>query len=72
MPQSIPVIKEESCLGCALCEEICPEVFQFNEALGYVLVVNPIGALPDKIQEVMDACPSSCIFWSGELGTNQE
>jgi ferredoxin len=26
-------IVEEECIGCASCEEICPEVFRLNEEI---------------------------------------
>ena len=64
MADKVPVIDEEACIGCGACEEICPEVFRMNESLGFALVVNPGGADADKIEEVMEACPVNCIFWS--------
>lgn len=65
MIKDVPVIREEECLGCSVCEEMCPAVFRFNASLGYALVINPTGASAEEIQEVMDSCPSSCIDWAG-------
>jgi ferredoxin len=64
MADKVPVIDEDACIGCAACEEICPEVFQMNESLGFALVVNPGGGDADKIEEAMEACPVHCITWS--------
>ena len=63
----VPVIVEEECIACGSCEEICPEVFKLNESLGFTQVVNPGGAPEEKIQEAIDACPTQCIHWVGEM-----
>ena len=67
MKGRVPEIREEECIACGLCEEMCPEVFRFMESLGFAMVVNPAGASEEKIEEVMEACPSHCIQWSDEL-----
>lgn len=64
--ERIPVIVEDECIACGECEEICPEVFQMNESLGFAMVMNPMGGDKDRIQEALDACPTHCIHWSGE------
>jgi len=42
--------------------EVCPEVFQLNESLGYAQVIHPEGAPVEKIQEAIDICPVRCIY----------
>jgi len=63
MAQRVPVIDTEECIACGNCEQVCPEVFRLNEALGYSEVINPTGAPEDRIQEAIDNCPVQCIHW---------
>ena len=67
MAEHIPFIVEEECIACGSCAEVCPEVFQLNESLGFAQVINPGGAPDDKIQEAIDICPVSCIHWADEM-----
>ncbi len=67
MADRIPVIVEEECIACGACEEICPEVFQLNESLGFAMVMNPGGGDEATIQEAIDSCPTQCIHWSDEM-----
>ena len=59
----IPYIVSEDCLACGACVDVCPEVFQLNESLGYAQVVHPDSAAAKKIQEAVDICPVHCILW---------
>ncbi|MDK2889306.1 MAG: ferredoxin [Thermoanaerobacter sp.] len=62
----IPYIESEECLACGSCVDVCPDVFQMNETLGFAEVVNPQGAGEDEIQEAIDMCPAQCIHWKEE------
>lgn len=66
MSKRIPVIDADECIACGNCEQVCPEVFRLNEALGHSEVINPHGAAEDRIQEAMDQCPAQCIHWEEE------
>ncbi len=66
MAHRIPVIDADECIACGNCEQVCPEVFRLNEALGHSEVINPGGAQEEKIQEAMDQCPVQCIHWQDE------
>jgi ferredoxin len=56
------IVDRDLCIGCGLCEEICPEVFEMDdEALAKVIVdVIPADA-EDSAQEAADACPTEAI-----------
>ena len=62
-----PVINRDECLGDAICEDICPEVFKVGEDdIAYVIEKNLDPSLEEKIQEAIDECPQECISWSDE------
>lgn len=51
----------KGCIGCGLCSEICPEVFEIGEE-GVATVIGEITA--DSLEFVQDAatnCPIGCI-----------
>ena len=54
-------VDEEECTGCELCVDTLPEVFEMKDDISKV--INSSGASEDKIQEVIDDCPSECIHW---------
>ena len=56
-------IDEDECIGCGSCEEICPEVFKFNEEAEKAEVVKPEGGPEDLIEEAIGVCPVDCIHW---------
>ena len=58
-------VNEEECIGCGLCAEIVPGVFQLNDE-GVSKVIDPEGEGEDKIQEAIDECPVECIHWEDE------
>ena len=57
-------INHDECLGDAVCEDICPEVFKIkDDDLAYVINDNPGPELEEKIQEAIDECPNGAITW---------
>lgn len=52
-------VNPDECIGCGVCAQICPEVFQFDEQAGKAKVVKPEGA--DCASEAAESCPVSCI-----------
>ena len=56
-------IDEEECIGCGTCEEICPEVFKFDETTEKAQVIKPEGGPEELITEAIETCPVDCIYW---------
>ena len=54
-------VDQDECTGCELCVDSLPEVFEMKDDVSFVH--NPAGASEEKIQEVIDDCPSECIMW---------
>ena len=55
------VVDADLCVGCAECEEICPEVFQLEEDLAKV-ILDPVPPEYEKTcREAADACPVEAI-----------
>lgn len=57
-----PVVDQDLCIGCGICADTCPEVFELNDDMK-AAVTNPSGAPEEKIQEAIDACPVEAISW---------
>jgi ferredoxin len=56
-----PVVDAGLCIGCALCSEICPQIFEMgDDDLAYV--VNPKGCEEAGCcQDAADECPVDAI-----------
>ena len=54
------VIVNEDCIGCGMCEGVCPEVFQLN-ASGMSEVVGDPNMHLDATQEAVAVCPVNAI-----------
>ncbi|MFC1540800.1 ferredoxin [Candidatus Margulisiibacteriota bacterium] len=52
---------EDGCTACALCEQICPEVFEMVDDLAKVKAGADFGANEDKVRESADSCPATVI-----------
>ena len=53
---------DENCIGCGLCEGMCPEVFHMAETGVAVAIDEPISNEAfDKAEQAKDECPTSAI-----------
>ncbi|HPC47299.1 MAG TPA: ferredoxin [Deltaproteobacteria bacterium] len=56
-------LEEDECIGCGMCQDICPEVFSLDEERNKAKVIKPEGGAENLIEEAIDACPVACIHW---------
>jgi ferredoxin len=55
------VVDESACVGCGLCADTCPDVFEMNSGVAKVIVeVIPENAV-DSCKEAAQACPVEAI-----------
>lgn len=55
-------IVEDGCIGCGLCANTCPEVFEMgDDGLAHVIVDEVPEELLDESEEARDGCPVSVI-----------
>ena len=53
-------IVNEDCIGCGMCEGVCPEVFQLDGS-GMSQVVGDTDLHVDSVQEAAEICPVNAI-----------
>lgn len=57
------VLDEECCIGCGACAELCPDIFQMNDAEEKAYVILPEGGSEECIEDAITTCPNECISW---------
>jgi ferredoxin len=55
---------EDGCTACALCEQICPDVFEMVDNTAKVKAGADLAENEDKIKEAADSCPAGVIKFS--------
>jgi ferredoxin len=54
-------VDKDLCIGCALCTEICPEVFKMDDEVA-VAYTNPVPSPNESTaKQAAEECPVSCI-----------
>ncbi len=54
-------VDEETCIGCGLCAETCPEVFEMNDDKAQVKVSEVPEGAQETCKEAAENCPVEAI-----------
>lgn len=57
-----PRVDHDLCIGCGLCEEVCPDVFVMNDEGLAVIKEGADCADAGCCEEAADSCPVDAIF----------
>jgi ferredoxin len=57
----IPVVDQDTCIGCGACIDACPEVFELRDEKA--IVISPDKCAACDCQEAVDICPVTAISW---------
>jgi ferredoxin len=52
-------VDQEECIGCGVCVQICPAVFELDESAGKAKVIGD--ASEECVKEAAESCPVGCI-----------
>lgn len=55
-------IDKEKCLGCGVCINLCPEVFELKDGKSKIKEKVDLEKNKDCIKEAIDSCPVSAII----------
>jgi ferredoxin len=53
---------DETCIACAKCAEICPEVFEMGDEIAELIVEQVPSEHEDAVREAADECPVEAII----------
>lgn len=55
-------VDRDTCIGCALCTSICPEVFEMDDENIAIVIADPVPAdVEEEAKDAEDQCPVDAI-----------
>jgi len=58
-----PKIDRDLCIGCGLCESLCPTIFKLDDGKSKILEGVDYKANKECIQKSIENCPVQAISW---------
>ena len=55
------IVDQVTCIGCGLCQEICPEIFEMDKDVAKVKVAKVPPDAAALCREAMEGCPVGAI-----------
>ena len=59
------VVDEDACVGCGLCAETCPDVFEMEDDVAKVRVEEVPADAEESCRQAADGCPVDAISLEG-------
>lgn len=59
-----PTVDHELCIGCGICADLCPKVFEIRDEKSWV--IDPDNCSTCDCQEAVDSCPVEAIEFEEE------
>ncbi len=64
----IAKVDKDSCIGCGMCIDICPEIFKYDDDYKSECITEEIPKeLNEKVADAIDNCPVQAIFEDNSL-----
>lgn len=58
-----PIVDVDTCTGCGLCADVCPEVFELNEESIAEVIADPVPPeAEDTCRDAAESCPVDAIY----------
>jgi ferredoxin len=54
-------VDKELCIGCAVCESVCPDVFEMRDTIAIVKAEIIPEAMEENVKQAVESCPVTAI-----------